>query len=109
MLSTEMKYVQDTKTLSERKQFSFAEVKQIGDSLGIRWDKFDVEQFTMGLNVELEHGRRDPETDATHDEPLLTGKIALAHLNEIPNYYTRLAVMENEAEGVKSKPRRGGL
>ena len=100
MLSTKeiMEYVHDTKTVSEKKQFSFTEAKQIGDALGIRWDKFDVKQFTMGLNVELEHGRRDPATDVTHDEPLLTGKIALAHLNTIPDYYTRLAVMEHEAE-----------
>lgn len=110
MLSTKeiTEYVQDTKTLSEKKQFSLTEAKQIGDALGISWDKFDVDQFAMGVNVELEHGRRDPETDVTHDEPLLTGKIALAHLNEIPDYYTRLAVMEKEAERVKSMPRRGG-
>jgi hypothetical protein len=60
-----VKNVQDTKTLSEKKQFSFTEAKQIGDALGVRWDKFDVEQFTMGLNVELEHGRRDPATEPT--------------------------------------------
>ena len=53
----------------------------------------------MGLGVELEHGRRDPETDVTGDDPLTTGKIALAHLREIPDYYTRLAAMEADAEG----------
>jgi len=52
----------------------------------------------MGLEVELEHGARDPETNVTHDDPLLTGKIALAHLNEFPDYYTRLAKMEKEAD-----------
>ena len=104
-----MEYFQDSKTLSEKKQFSSAEAKQIGDALGIRWDKFDVEQFRMGLNIELEHGKRDPATDVTHDEPIVTGKIALAHLNEIPDYYTRLAVMENEAERTKSTQRRGYL
>jgi hypothetical protein len=111
MLSTkEIKEdVQDTKTKSEKKRFSFTEAKQIGDALGICWSKFDIEQFTMGLNVELEHGRRDPATDVTHDEPMLTGKIAWAHLNEIPDYYTRLAVMEQEVERVKSTPRRGYL
>ncbi|HCA81008.1 MAG TPA: hypothetical protein DEP53_14865, partial [Bacteroidetes bacterium] len=57
----------------EKEQFSFVEAIQIGDALGIRWDAFDVEQFTMGLNVELEHGRRDPVTNVTHDDPLLTG------------------------------------
>lgn len=86
------------KPASEKKQFGSTEAKQIGDALGIRWDKFDVEQFTMGLNVEREHGRRDPETDVTHDEPMVTGKIALAHLHEIPDYYSRLAVMEHEGE-----------
>lgn len=104
-----MEYVQGIQTVSEKEQFSVTEAKQIGDALGIRWDKFDVEQFTMGLNVELEHGRRAQEMDVTHDDPLLTGKIALAHLNEIPDYYTRLAVMENDAERVEKTPRRGGL
>jgi len=84
------------------KQFNVIEAKQIGEALGIHWEKFNVEQFTMGLNVELEHGRRDPATDVTHDDPIVTGKIALAHLNEISDYYTRLAVMENEAERVKA-------
>ena len=96
-----VEYVHGPVRLRERKQFGFNEARQIGDALGIRWDTFDVEQFAMGLNVELEHGRRDPETDVTHDEPTLTGKIALAHLDEIPDYYTRLAAMENEAERVK--------
>ncbi len=91
-----LRYVQDPKPISEKKQFSLAEATQVGDALGIRWDKFDTEQFAMGLNVELEHGRRDPKTDVTHDEPMLTGKIALAHLNEIPDYYTRLAGMEQK-------------
>lgn len=84
-----MAYVPDTQTVGEKEQFGFTEAKQIGDALGIRWDKFGVEQFAMGLNVELEHGRKDPETDVTHDKPIVTGKIALAHLNEIPDYYTR--------------------
>jgi hypothetical protein len=53
----------------------------------------------MGLEVELEHGRRDPATNVTGDDPILTGKIALAHLNEFPDYYTRLGRMEAEAEG----------
>jgi hypothetical protein len=104
MISTKniMELDQDAKTVSEKKRFGFTEAKQIGDALGVSWDKFCVEQFRLGLNVELEHGRRDPATDVTSDEPILTGKIALAHLNEIPDYYTRLAVMENEAERVKS-------
>jgi len=101
--------VQEQKAVGEKKRFDAAEAKQIGEDLGILWDVFDVEQFTMGLNVELEHGRRYPATDVTHDDPMVTGRIALAHLNEIPSYYTRLAVMEHEAEQVKSRPLRGGL
>jgi hypothetical protein len=96
-----MDYVQAIKTVSETKLFSFDEAKQIGDTLGVRWDTFDVQQFTIGLNVELEHGRKNAQTDVTHDAPWLTGKIALAHLEEFPDYYTRLAAMKHEAEGGK--------
>jgi hypothetical protein len=84
--------------MSESKLFSIKEAKIIGEALGINWSKFDVEQFRMGMDVELEHGSRDPETDVTHNDPVLTGKIALAHLNEFSDYYTRLEKMEEEAE-----------
>jgi hypothetical protein len=104
-----MKYMRDINTASAKKRFGFAEAKQIGDTLGIPWAKFDVEQFAMGLNVELEHGQRDPATDVTHDQPIVTGKIALAHLNEIPDYYTQLAEMEQKAERVEKTARRGDL
>lgn len=53
----------------------------------------------MGLDVELKHGLIDPHTNVTNNDPLMTGKIALAHLNEFPDYYTRLDKMEKEAEG----------
>ena len=79
-------------------RFSFDKAKQIGDALGIDWNKFGIEQFRMGLEVELEHGARDPETNVTNDDPLLTGKIALAHLKEFPDYYTRLLNMEKESD-----------
>ncbi len=110
MLSTKeiMEYVQGTKPASGRKQFTLNEAERIGNALGIPWDRFGVGQFRMGLNVELEHGKRDPATDVTHDEPMVTGKIALAHLNEIPDYYTHLAAMEQEAERETSTPREGG-
>lgn len=78
--------------------FTTEEAKQIGDSLNITWEKWDVEQFRMGLDVELEHGTISPSTNVTDDDPIKTGKIALAHLNEIPDYYTRLAQMEEEGE-----------
>lgn len=84
--------------MSGAKHFTAEEAKKIGATLGIDWSKFDVEQFRMGLDVELEHGRRDPVTDVTGDDPIITGKIALAHLNEFPDYYTRLYQMEEEAE-----------
>lgn len=71
---------------------------QIGARLGLDWSEVDLEQFRMGLDVELEHGTRDPETNVTNDDLVLTGKIALAHLKEFPDYYTRLKKMEAEAE-----------
>lgn len=80
------------------KHFTAEQAGKIGQALGITWDRFDVEQFRMGLDVELEHGSRDPFTDVTHDDPIITGKIALAHLNEFADYYTRLEKMEHEAE-----------
>lgn len=82
----------------EKKHFTAEEAKRIGESLGIDWSRFDVEQYRMGMDVELEHGSRDPATNVTNDDPLTTGKIALAHLNEFPDYYARLEEMEKEAE-----------
>ena len=81
-----------------KKHFTAAEAKKIGETLGIDWSKFDVEQYRMGLDVELEHGTRDPETSVTGDDPILTGKIALAHLKEFPDYYSRLEKLEKEAD-----------
>ena len=81
-----------------KKTFTAEEAKKIGEQLGIDWSKFDVEQYRMGMNVELEHGSQDPVTNVTNDDPLTTGKIALAHLNEFPDYYTRLKKMEEEGE-----------
>jgi hypothetical protein len=84
--------------VSTPKQTSSDEAKRIGDSLGLDWDQVDLEQFRRGLLVELEHGTIDPETNVTDDDLGLTGKIALAHLRELPDYYTRLAELEAEAE-----------
>ena len=81
-----------------KKVFTEDQAKEIGEQLGITWDKYDVEQFRRGMDVELEHGTVDPKTDVSNDDPLITGKIALAHLNEFPDYYTRLYNMEEEAE-----------
>lgn len=84
--------------MTEKKVFTAKQAKEVGDRIGIKWDKWDVEQFRMGMDVELEHGTRDPKTNVTNDDPVITGKIALAHLNEFPDYYTRLDKMEHEAD-----------
>jgi hypothetical protein len=85
--------------------FSREDALRIGERIGIDWNtsEFDADQFRMGLEVELEHGRRDPATNVSDDDELTTGKIARAHLNEFPDYYTRLAKMEAEAEDYWSK------
>ena len=83
------------------KHFTEEDAKRIGNILGVGWNKFDIEQFRMGLDVELEHGNQDLSTNVTDNDEIITGKIALAHLNEIPDYYTRLKKMESEAETKK--------
>ncbi|MBU2632547.1 hypothetical protein KKG52_02415 [Patescibacteria group bacterium] len=81
-----------------KRVFTLEEAREIGEKLGIDWSLFDVEQFRMGMDVELEHGTVNPNTNVTNDDSLMTGKIALAHLNEIRDYYTRLEEMEEEGE-----------
>jgi Protein of unknown function (DUF5661) len=86
--------------MSARRSFSVEEARRIGEEIGIEWDSapFDVEQFRAGMEVELEHGLHDLTTNVTDDDPTVTAKIALAHLNEFPDYYTRLERMEEEAK-----------
>ena len=95
--------------MEQDRAFSTEEARRIGEQIGIDWQSspFDVEQFRMGLAVELEHGRHDPATNVSDDDEVTTGKIAWAHLNEFSDYYTRLAAMEAEAERYWSE-RRGG-
>jgi hypothetical protein len=85
--------------MTERVGFSAEDARRIGEEIGIDWSSapFDVEQFRMGMDVELEHGLHDLLTNVTDSDPVVTGKIALAHLKEFPDYYTRLAKMEAEA------------
>ena len=92
--------MRNTCPVTERRRFSEEQARTIGERIGIDWSasRFDVEQFRTGLEVELEHGRRDPATNVSDDDEVTTGKIAWAHLNEFPDYYTRLAQMEAEAE-----------
>jgi DNA-directed RNA polymerase alpha subunit len=86
--------------MTERTVFTADQAREAGERIGIDWGNspFDVEQFRMGMDVELEHGTHDPETNVTGDDVVVTAKIARAHLNEFPDYYSRLAVMEAEAE-----------
>jgi hypothetical protein len=85
--------------MTDQKSFTSDEAARVGAEIGIDWASapFDVEQFRMGMDVELEHGLHDLLTNVTDSDPIVTGKIALAHLNEFPDYYTRLARMEDEA------------
>jgi hypothetical protein len=89
--------------MTAKKHFDVEQVKEIGEKLGIDWTKFDIEQFRIGMDIELEHGLQDSNTNVSNDDPLITGKIALAHLNEFPDYYTRLIKMEEEAEAFHGK------
>lgn len=86
--------------MTERAVFTADQAREAGEEIGIDWatSRFDVEQLRMGMDVELEHGTHDPETNVTDDDIVVTAKIARAHLNEFPDYYSRLAVMEAEAE-----------
>jgi Protein of unknown function (DUF5661) len=86
--------------MSGGKSFTAEEARQVGEQIGIDWATapFDVDQFRRGMDVELEHGLHDVATNVTDNDPLVTGKIALAHLNEFPDYYSRLERMEEEAK-----------
>ena len=96
--------------MAERKSFTPEEARQIGAEIGIDWETapFDVEQFRSGMDVELEHGLHDLLTNVSGDDPHVTAKIALAHLNEFPDYYTRLDRMEEEAKRDWAERRRQG-
>ncbi len=86
--------------MGDKTRFTAEEARVAGERIGIDWStsRFDVEQFRMGMDVELEHGTQDVETNVTDDDLGVTAKIARAHLNEFPDYYSRLAVMEADAE-----------
>ena len=84
--------------MSESRRTSIEEARRVGDVIGVDWNRFDLEQFRAGMDVEYEHGSHDSQTDVTGDDPIVTGKIALAHMKEFPDYYERLERMEREAE-----------
>jgi hypothetical protein len=84
--------------MTEQRRTTSEEAKRVGDAIGVDWTRFDLEQFRAGMDVEFEHGSHDPQTDVTGDDPIVTGKIALAHMKEFSDYYERLEQMEREAE-----------
>ena len=84
--------------MTEQRRTTTEEARRVGDAIGVDWERLDLERFRAGMDVELEHGSHDPQTDVTHDDPIVTGKIALAHMKEFPDYYERLERMEAEAE-----------
>jgi CBS domain-containing protein len=88
----------DAPMIATTASFTPEQVVALAAQLGVS-SEVDLEQLRIGMGVELEHGSRDPLTNVTDDDPLLTAKIALAHLRELPDYYTRLAVLEAAAEG----------
>lgn len=85
----------------QKRVFTTEEAQSIGEKIGVDFAHIRIEEFRNGLSIELEHGARDPQTDVTHDDMLQTGKIAFAHLKEIPDYYTRLRILEDEAAAEK--------
>ncbi|WP_428910010.1 DUF5661 family protein [Niallia sp. Krafla_26] len=95
----------NNRSATRAKSFSKEEAAAIALLLGVDFhkSKFDLEEFWMGVNTELEHGKISSQTNVTGDDPILTGKIALAHLNEFPDYYKRLKVLEKEAKDYWNK------
>lgn len=93
--------------MSDTGRFSCDDAKMVGHRLGVDWARFDVDQFQKGMEVELKHGTRDPAANVTDDDMVLTGKIALVHLNQIPDYYDRLEQMTVEAEAYWEAARTG--
>ena len=86
--------------MSDPQSFSELDAEIAAEEIGVEWSltAFTLDQLRAGMDVELEHGTRDPETNVTGDDVAVTAKIARAHLNEFPDYYARLAVMEADAE-----------
>ena len=85
--------------MSNTKKFTIEESQWVGEQIGADWNKYSTEQLRNGLDVEMEHGKINPATNVTNDDLILTAKIALTHLNEFPDYYVRLEIMEKEAKG----------
>lgn len=91
--------------LLKASEIDVEEAKNIGQEIGIDFDKYDLDQFVRGINVEMEHGSKDPQTDIIGDDKYAAGKIAWAHLKEgIPDYYTKLEMVEKELKDLGMRP-----
>lgn len=99
-----------TPVSSAAKKFTLSEALDIANRLGINFDavEFTPEEYLEGLNIELEHGLEDSETNVTSNDPIVTGKIALAHLKETPLYYNAdvgLEAWEHAIKELKGSPK----
>lgn len=92
-----------------KKVVSLAEAKKIGHKLGINFKAVSPEEYRYGMNIEIEHGKQNKLTNVTNNDLLITGKIALAHILEYPDYYVRLKKMETDAEKYWSKKRKPNM
>jgi len=84
--------------MKKRKQISLGDAKRVGESLHIDWEQIDLEEFRQGLMGKHKPGAIDPETGLTYDGVLLTGKVVLEHMQEFPDYFTRLAKLKEEID-----------
>lgn len=91
--------------MKRRKQISSEEAKLIGESLYIDWDQVDLDQFHQGLLGKSKQRTLDPQTELAYDGVLLTGQIVLAHMQEFPDYFTRLAKLKAEVDEYQARRR----
>jgi hypothetical protein len=84
--------------MKKRRQVSLDQAKRVGESLHIDWEQVDLEEFRQGLMGNDKPGAIDPDTGLAYDSVLLTGKIILAHMEEFPDYFTRLAKLKEEVD-----------
>ncbi len=93
--------LRDWSALTEAKVLP-EEARIILDEVNVQGMNIDLEEFRVGLEVELEHGIRFADANVTNNHPVLTGKIVLAHLKEMLDYYERLEVAELEGDLLKA-------
>ena len=91
--------------MKKRKQISSEEAKRIGEAIHIDWEQIDLEQFRQGLMGNHKHETMDPETGLVYHGVLLTGKVVLDHLQEFPDYFTRLEKLKAEVDEYKARRR----